>query len=103
MRVEQGTRPTNSGDTVEQLRRDIDHGRTGDKVAASDPAAAPLGADDEAAGTPISPHVVAATRKAEDRGMARPPRSGWDLGAAWILVGFVLVCSLGLVMWMLWR
>lgn len=36
---------------VEQLRDDIDSGRTGDKVPAADPAAAPLGADDEAAGT----------------------------------------------------
>jgi hypothetical protein len=39
-----------SGSRVEQLRADIDSGRTGDKVAHPDPAAAPLGADDEAAG-----------------------------------------------------
>jgi hypothetical protein len=31
------------GGTVDQLRADIDHRRTGDKVAGSDPAAAPLG------------------------------------------------------------
>lgn len=36
---------------VEQLRDDIDSGRTGDKVPVADPAAAPLGSDDEAAGT----------------------------------------------------
>jgi hypothetical protein len=35
--------------TVEQLRGAIDSGRTGDKVAVVDPAAAPLGSDDEAA------------------------------------------------------
>jgi hypothetical protein len=34
----------------QQLRDDIDSGRTGDKAAAIDPAAAPLGTDDEAAG-----------------------------------------------------
>jgi hypothetical protein len=39
---------------VDQLRWAIDRGRTGDKVAYPDPAAAPLGTDEEAAGTPIS-------------------------------------------------
>ena len=53
------------GDTVDQLRADIDHGHTGDKVAGSDPAAAPLGADEEAAGTPVSPHQAAAARLQE--------------------------------------
>jgi hypothetical protein len=43
-----------SHDNLEQLRADIDSGRTGDKVAAPDPAMAPLGTDDEAAGTPPS-------------------------------------------------
>ena len=37
--------------TTEQLRHDIDRGRTGEKVDAIDPAAAPLGTDEEAAGT----------------------------------------------------
>lgn len=36
--------------TTDQLRADIDSGRTGEKVAYPDPAAAPLGTDDEAAG-----------------------------------------------------
>lgn len=44
--------------TVEQLRRDIDSGLTGDKVAVLDPAAAPLGADEEAAGTPLPPEAI---------------------------------------------
>ena len=48
-----------SGDTLEQLRADIDSGRTGDKVSAPDPAMAPLGTDDEAAGTPPSPAAIA--------------------------------------------
>lgn len=38
--------------TVDSLRRDIDRGVTGDKVPGNDPAAAPLGTDDEAAGAP---------------------------------------------------
>lgn len=38
--------------TTDQLRIRIDRGETGDKVAASDPAAAPLGTDAEAGGFP---------------------------------------------------
>ncbi len=38
--------------TADELRDAIDHGRGGDKVDVSDPAAAPLGTDAEAAGTP---------------------------------------------------
>ena len=48
-----------------QLRRDIDSGRTGDKVAAPDPAAAPLGTDDEAAGTTPSAERVEMARMEE--------------------------------------
>jgi hypothetical protein len=43
-----------SRDTPSRLRQDIDAGRSRDKVAFPDPAAAPLGTDDEAAGTPVS-------------------------------------------------
>jgi hypothetical protein len=35
---------------IDQLRHEIDRGMTGDKVDYPDPAAAPLGTDDEAAG-----------------------------------------------------
>jgi hypothetical protein len=37
---------------ADQLREQIDRGQTGDKVDFPDPAAAPLGTDDEAAGRP---------------------------------------------------
>ncbi|HUR39722.1 MAG TPA: hypothetical protein VM240_00990 [Verrucomicrobiae bacterium] len=46
------------GPTTAQLRETIDRGRTGSKVNARDPAAAPLGTDDEAAGTPPAPEEV---------------------------------------------
>ena len=51
--------------TTERLRADIDSGRTGDKVATGDPAAAPLGTDDEAAGAPPRPDDVALARRHE--------------------------------------
>lgn len=41
-----------AGPTMDRLRHEIDRGQMGDKVAARDPAAAPLGTDEEAAGTP---------------------------------------------------
>lgn len=44
--------------TIEKLRHKIDRGVTRDKVVSPDPAMAPLGADDEAAGTPITPDRV---------------------------------------------
>lgn len=44
--------------TVEQLRKKVDLGGTGDKVSFPDPAAAPLGTDEEAAGTPPSTAAV---------------------------------------------
>ncbi len=46
-RVFAGTEPT-----AQELKGAIDRGLTGDKVAFPDPGAAPLGTDDEAAGTP---------------------------------------------------
>ena len=41
--------------TSDRLRKEIDSGRTKDKVDHSDPAAAPLGTDDEAGGAPRRP------------------------------------------------
>ena len=47
-------KPYTDPPTVDRLRADIDEGRTGEKVRYPDPAAAPLGSDDEAAGTPLT-------------------------------------------------
>ncbi|HYG27630.1 MAG TPA: hypothetical protein VD906_12050 [Caulobacteraceae bacterium] len=56
------------GDTAAQLKDDINSGRTGDKVAGFDAAAAPLGTDEEAAGTPVEPRVIAEARRQETAG-----------------------------------
>jgi hypothetical protein len=58
--------------TTAQLRDDIDSGRTRDKVPALDPAAAPLGTDDEAAGTPPPLDVVDRARWAETAERGEP-------------------------------
>jgi hypothetical protein len=70
----------------ERLRHDIDSGRTGDKVPAPDPAMAPLGTDEEAAGTPVRPRDVEAARRAE----TRPPHEAADEShATWLVVAGV--------------
>lgn len=47
----------------EQVRERIESGATGDKVAGSDPAAAPLGTDDEAAAVPSEPTEEAGRKR----------------------------------------
>ena len=80
-----------SNDTVERLRADIDSGRTQDKVRASDPAAAPLGTDEEAAGTPISGERVALARSQE---VTAPPQRESRGGA---LVYTAMLASVAIV------
>jgi len=89
--------------TTEQLRRDIDRGLTGDKIPVEDPAAAPLGTDDEAAGTPPTADDVRDARRREaigrlpdtslERGRQTPdPKVPRSLRPIWILViAFVLL------------
>jgi succinate dehydrogenase / fumarate reductase cytochrome b subunit len=65
--------------TAQELKGDIDSGRTGDKVASYDPGAAPLGTDDEAAGTPDTPDRVAlAMRQELGAGRASGPAAAED-------------------------
>lgn len=51
--------------TSDRLRDDIDHGKAGDKKGFPDPSAAPLGTDDEAAGTPPTPRQREMAHEAE--------------------------------------
>lgn len=57
-----------------QLKDDIDSGRTGDKIGGFDPAAAPLGTDEEAAGTPVPAEAVALARAQEGAGRPNDAR-----------------------------
>jgi hypothetical protein len=69
----------------EQLRSDIDSGRTGDKVDHPDPAAAPLGTDAEAGG--------AATEFPDERRAGPHKRSGttgfWVYFGAVVMIGAI--------------
>src|SRR6266571_2333439 len=84
--------------TADQLRRDIDRGRTGDKVSWPDPASVPLGTDEEAAGTSLASRDVDAARRVEHRGLHQP-QPDTRLSDAWILVGFILALFAGLPVW----
>ncbi|MDP0926968.1 hypothetical protein Q0601_07285 [Paracoccus onubensis] len=55
-------------DHSERLRQDIDRGRAKDKVDFPDPAAAPLGTDDEASGFPPTAEQVRHARRSEISG-----------------------------------
>jgi len=57
-----------SSENAARLRADIDSGRTGDKVPAADPTAAPLGTYEEAAGASPAPETIAQVRQQEPRG-----------------------------------
>ena len=90
-------------ETTEQLRIAIDQGQGGDKVDASDPAAAPLGTDDEAGGTPNS---AAQVRLAAAHEVRARPNSGRQrtsgLGHAWWLIGFTVFTGVSIVASVLW-
>lgn len=65
-----------------QLRAAIDRGATGSKVPFPDHAAAPLGTDEEAAGTPPASNVVQDVIKTETSNTAAHAPSGRDANAA---------------------
>jgi hypothetical protein len=84
--------------TTERLRHDIDSGRTGDKIPHPDPAAAPLGADDEAGGHSPRSHQVQAAMAAElSRSPAPAPkrRVRW----AWLLIAFIVLLAAAALIW----
>lgn len=64
---------SNGAAEVNRLRADIDQGRTEEKISVSDPAASPLGTDDEAAGTPAKKADATAVRHDEVKAAPRTP------------------------------
>src|SRR3954467_1610003 len=77
-------------ETTEQLRIAIDQGHG--KVDATDPAAAPLGTDDEAGGTPNTAAQVRLAAAHEIRARPSNPRQRISgVGHAWWLIGFTVL------------
>jgi hypothetical protein len=87
--------------TSAKLKHDIDQGRGGDKVDVFDPAAAPLGTDDEAAGTPPSPAAIKQAHEMEIRSTAVPSgRDGDHAVAIYIALLVGITVFLGLAIWL---
>jgi hypothetical protein len=85
--------------TSDQIRNAIDSGATGEKVAMSDPAAAPLGTDDEAAGQPptTQERATAALQMPTAPAQTHRPPPGIVL---YVALGLVIAVSLIVVMFM---
>jgi hypothetical protein len=100
-RHRQAAGPASDGQpNAAQLRGDIDSGRTHDKVAHPDPAAAPLGTDAEASGSPPTGEQVATARRHETaRDVPQPAAADQphqrgiapNKGVVWLIVGCVVV------------
>jgi hypothetical protein len=78
--------------TTARLKYDIDRGRGGDKVDNIDPAAAPLGTDDEAAGNPPSPAEIKLAARHEIGNSVSSGGASGDYGVT-VYVVMVLVWS----------
>jgi hypothetical protein len=83
-------------DTADKLSSDIDRGRTVSKARAPDPAAAPPGADEEAAGTPLSREIIAQIQQIETEWPAPSPH-GQGIGHAWVLIAAAFVIAVVLL------
>lgn len=66
------TKRNEDAPTTDRLRHDIDQGGADDKVPFADPAAAPLGTDEEAAGTPPAPAAIRQAHRQEVTGDSLP-------------------------------
>ena len=73
--------------TADRMRHDISRGKAGDKVDHPDPAAAPLGTDDEASGKPWS---IEELRTAAATAPSKLPEKS-AFGAVMIYAAIVLV------------
>lgn len=85
---------------AQRLRHDIDSGRTGDKIPAWDPAAAPLGTDNEAAGTRPTGGVrppPASHPPGHQRGSEAGPAHGLGVAIASTLAVVVVVLAVVIV------
>jgi hypothetical protein len=88
--------------TSDQLRSAIDRGRTWDKVPVFDPAAAPLGTDAEAAGTPDSgPEIAAAMREEVHENAMDGDASGIMPLAVGVIAAPLGFAGLGALLWVL--
>jgi hypothetical protein len=95
--------PNNTIENTEQLRIAIDQGHGGDKVDATDPAAAPLGTDDEAGGTPNTAAQVRLAAAHEVRARPNQERQRTTgLGQAWWVIGSTVFIGASIITAAFW-
>lgn len=96
--------PAPQHSTPERLRDDIDRGATGDKTPGIDPAAAPLGADDEAAGMPPQGAALPGEHQRPKRGPVPPSASAGGVAGPgyWLMWGLVLVVFILIALGTVW-
>jgi hypothetical protein len=87
-------------ETTEQLRIAIDQGGGG-KVDATDPAAAPLGTDDEAGGSPNTTAQVRLAASHEIKPNHKRQRTS-GIGSAWWLIGFSVFIGASIIASVVW-
>ncbi|MDB5595138.1 MAG: hypothetical protein JWM36_2099 [Hyphomicrobiales bacterium] len=83
-----------------QVRGDIDSGKTGEKVAFPDPAAAPMGTDDEAGGTSALDQAAALSAAPELPAATLP--SGKHFSPVWAMViagALVIAAAIAALYW----
>lgn len=89
-----GKAPEEEPRNASQLRDAIDSGRTRDKVAAEDPATAPLGTDEEASGQPLGARHFEALRTQRQ---TASPQMRWQwrhiMGAALVVLAAAAVLA----------
>lgn len=81
--------------TTDRLRKDIDKGKTGEKVDWPDPAAAPLGTDAEAAGHP--PAKGAVRRAMLVNPVPTPRRSSAMAALIYVALATALLIAMALI------
>ena len=79
--------------TTARLRHDIDRGRGGDKVDVGDPATAPLGTDDEAAGTPPAGEAIQQAHVQEIGSAPRSSERTPEIGVVLVFCAIVLALA----------
>lgn len=91
------TRNSGEPQTTDRLRHDIDRGVTGEKVKASDPAAVPLGADDEAAGQSPSPKRISLAAESAPVDRANERATHWPLAIMLAVAAVIVALALSFV------
>jgi hypothetical protein len=93
------SQPSPKPPTADRLRDDIDHGLTGEEVPGTDPAAAPLGTDAEAGGSPPTRAELELEQRNRPASLPRAAhgsgRARWIWAACLVVLAMLVLALLG--------